>query len=329
MSEIASSHRQSEREWRGRAAGAATAICCPCGSTARDDLGECRALSAAESGLGVGNEPVSPGRLYHCRTCALLFRAPALTPAAAHTLYAATSGADWQYGALDSTAWRMALSRMQTLPPGRILDIGSFDGRFLSQAPDSWGKAAIEPNPAAVARLRALGIDAIQGTLTADVCRALQGRFDVVTMFDVFEHLHDPQAGLALAASCVRPGGMLYVSTGNADHWTWRLLEGRHPYLATAQHIVVGSETWFRRRSAQQGWPPPRMTRISHRVARLRDRLHASVEAVYFGARRRGWPYRGLVHALHVLPATRRWLHRTDMPHIAELRDHLFVEISL
>jgi SAM-dependent methyltransferase len=256
-----------------------------------------------------------------------VFRSPAISPSAAEALYESITGEDWQYAEHDCTAWNLALERLRRRSPGRLLDIGSFDGQFLAQAPAGWKRAAIEPNPAAVARLRHMGIDAIQGSLTEDVCDQLRGQFDIVTMFDVFEHLHDPQHGLDCAVACLRPGGELWLSTENADHWTWRLLGSEHPYLATVQHLVIGSETWFRRTCQRLGWSPPRLTRISHHAAPGLSRAQAAVRAVYFGARRRQWPHRGVAHVMHRLPGSRHWLHRNYMPHISQLRDHLFVEI--
>ncbi|MBL8852198.1 MAG: class I SAM-dependent methyltransferase [Planctomycetaceae bacterium] len=299
-------------------------VTCPCGSTQVLDLGRCRELSRTPDTQSAPD----PGRLYRCRKCRLLFRAPALSTFDAEALYESISGDEWQYDAWDSSAWILAHRRLQLRTPGDLLDIGSFDGQFLAQAPPGWRRAAIEPNPGAVAHLQQQGIDAIQGVLNDDVCSRLQGKFDVVAMFDVFEHLHDPLHGLRLAAACLRPGGALYLSTGNADHWTWRLLGSEHPYLATEQHLVVGGETWFRDTCRSQQWQPPRMTRISHKTARGLSRVRAAELAVYFGARRRPWPYRGLASVLHKLPGCHHRLHRRYMPHIDQLQDHLFVEIT-
>jgi SAM-dependent methyltransferase len=69
---------------------------------------------------------------------------------------------------------------------------------------------AVEVDEAAAARLRAAGIA---------VCASLgeiAGRADVVVCSMVLEHLADPRALLAAAASCCRPGARLLVSVPNA-----------------------------------------------------------------------------------------------------------------
>jgi 2-polyprenyl-3-methyl-5-hydroxy-6-metoxy-1,4-benzoquinol methylase len=48
-----------------------------------------------------------------------------------------------------------------------------------------------------------------------DLARQSPGEFDVVTNFQVLEHLEDPAPFLTAAAACVKPGGMLILTTPN------------------------------------------------------------------------------------------------------------------
>jgi 2-polyprenyl-3-methyl-5-hydroxy-6-metoxy-1,4-benzoquinol methylase len=48
-----------------------------------------------------------------------------------------------------------------------------------------------------------------------DLAKQSPGEFDVVTNFQVLEHLDDPTPFLSAAAACVKPGGMLILTTPN------------------------------------------------------------------------------------------------------------------
>jgi len=48
-----------------------------------------------------------------------------------------------------------------------------------------------------------------------DLAKEQPGEFDVVTNFQVLEHLDDPSPFLSAAAACVKPGGLLILTTPN------------------------------------------------------------------------------------------------------------------
>ncbi|MFQ5750326.1 MAG: class I SAM-dependent methyltransferase, partial [Planctomycetota bacterium] len=50
------------------------------------------------------------------------------------------------------------------------------------------------------------------------------GSFDVITGFDVVEHVHDPRAFLKETARLLRPGGLLFLVTPNVSGWSRRLM---------------------------------------------------------------------------------------------------------
>lgn len=90
----------------------------------------------------------------------------------------------------------------------RLLDVGAGDGKFvehaLQQGWDAWGVDPGAP-PAAHGRLRRCPL--------AEMPAA--ERFDVVTLWDVIEHVEDPVALLSQAVGRLSPEGHLIVETGN------------------------------------------------------------------------------------------------------------------
>ena len=101
------------------------------------------------------------------------------------------------------------LERLTGPPDGRLLlDVGCYTGVFVEIAArhgwDAWG---VEPSRWAMEQAQARGLHVVHGTLeTADLPEAT---FDVVTMWDVIEHLTDPRGALEQAYRLLRPGGLM------------------------------------------------------------------------------------------------------------------------
>lgn len=103
-------------------------------------------------------------------------------------------------------------------PAGRVLDVGSGLGVFPGRMKQSgWDATALDPDPRAVEHTRSVvGVDAVQADfLVADV-EAL-GRFDLVTLNKVLEHVEDPVAMLARAAGLLTDGGHVYIELPDGE----------------------------------------------------------------------------------------------------------------
>src|SRR5207249_10956114 len=77
-----------------------------------------------------------------------------------------------------------------------------------------------------VARDRGLPVTC--GTIL-DLART-RAQFDVITMWDVIEHLPDPAGALETMRRLLRPGGLLAISTMDVDAPVARLLGRRWPW---------------------------------------------------------------------------------------------------
>jgi SAM-dependent methyltransferase len=84
--------------------------------------------------------------------------------------------------------------------------------------------------------IETLGFDTVHiGTLQSAPFAA--GAFELVTMWDVIEHVADPGTLLARARELLRPGGLLVVETQNIDSAFARALGRRWHHYKHAEHI--------------------------------------------------------------------------------------------
>ena len=97
----------------------------------------------------------------------------------------------------------------------RLLDIGSGPGFFLKTAKlRGWQVMGIEPSRQAAAHAQSLGVDVVEGFFNADNAPGL-GRFDVVHMNNVLEHVPDPASLLILARDLLSTKGLICINVPN------------------------------------------------------------------------------------------------------------------
>lgn len=103
--------------------------------------------------------------------------------------------------------------------PGRILDVGCATGIFLSgMKRHGWECHGVEPSAFAAKYAKdRFQIDVFQGYLE-DVGYD-KNYFDVVTLWDVLEHIPDPVSTLLKISKLLKPNGLLVLNLPNAASW--------------------------------------------------------------------------------------------------------------
>lgn len=96
----------------------------------------------------------------------------------------------------------------------RLLDVGCGGGHFAAMAAASWNVLALEPEAylCSVAHQRGL-MTVLQAT--AENLPAQAETFDVVTLWDVLDHLEQPISALREAHRVLRPGGLVRLRVRN------------------------------------------------------------------------------------------------------------------
>lgn len=179
-----------------------------------------------------------PDRLHHrfvrCDSCGLVRSDPVLLPEVLAGLYGqATFDYQSQLPDLRRT-YRRQLVRLLRLgaSPGSLLEIGCGNGFLLAEA-QQLGFAevrGVEPSRDAVAMSPA----AIRPWITVDVFKAglfPPTSFDVVCMFQVFDHLPEPASVLRIVHEVLRPGGYVLLFNHNIAALSSRALREKSPII--------------------------------------------------------------------------------------------------
>ncbi|MBW1802445.1 MAG: class I SAM-dependent methyltransferase [Deltaproteobacteria bacterium] len=117
----------------------------------------------------------------------------------------------------------------------RLLDVGCSSGAFIFYAmKEAVHAEGVEPAPAPAEMAVKSGLKVQQGLL-----QELQfpgESFNVVTLFEVIEHLRDPVELLRECHRILSPEGILIIRTGNTDSWTVQYLQSKWEYFQIKKH---------------------------------------------------------------------------------------------
>jgi SAM-dependent methyltransferase len=131
-----------------------------------------------------------------------------------------------------------SLRDLETRPPLAVLELGCADGAFLAAAKRlGHHPLGLDFVPESVAAARGRGVEAHAGDVAALAQLAPGRRYDAVAMFQIIEHLVDPNAVFADISRVAGPGSRLYVgcpsdrrysrhhrhaaTVGDSDYWDW------------------------------------------------------------------------------------------------------------
>jgi len=226
---------------------AASAVACPvCKEDTTQIYLDQEDVALDVSTIGSSRQHILPGRILRCRSCRFGFRQMRSSPEQLRELYCQMNPTVYQSELRGRN--RTAKSHLRIvqhhLRSGRVLDVGCASGLFLLQARSAgWDVAGIEPNQALCEDARKSLNRAAEVQCTTLENARLQSGFDAITVWDVLEHVPDPQAFLQICRTLLRPDGFLFLNVPDLDSWPSRMLGPRWPLLLP-EHL-----NYFNRRS--------------------------------------------------------------------------------
>lgn len=178
-------------------------------------------------------------RIVKCPECRLIYVNPRPSPKEVIESYSAAKDEVYVGAAAGrgSTFRRCVQIVEKYSSPGKLLDVGAAGGFFVKAAREAgWDATGVEPCRWLVDyALQRLGVNLLPTTLTE--ARFSENTFDVVTLWDVLEHVPDPLGELREVFRILRPGGLLMVNFPDAGTWQANLA-GKYWWFFLSVHLT-------------------------------------------------------------------------------------------
>lgn len=195
-------------------------------------------------------------RLVECTSCGLRYVNPRLKASLILEEYAGGSDEAFvsQAAGRELTFERClnAIERVTAGRRGRILDVGTAGGSFLHVARRrGWQVEGCEPNRWLCDWAeRRYGLSVHSGTLFQQAYAAEQ--FDVISLWDVLEHVPDPKGVIRECHRLLKPNGLLVVNYPDIGSWIARIMK-RSWFFLLSVHLYYFTRASLGRLLADAG----------------------------------------------------------------------------
>lgn len=185
----------------------------------------------------------SGGHYVRCTRCDMIFLNPVFKEQALKDYYKDLDTEQSTITENESDFYReiylLGLEKIkQKIDHGRILDVGCGGGFFLDIAKENkWKTFGIEP----------CRNDRLIAEKKGHIFNLEDERFDVITLWDVFEHIVDPNSYLKMLNSWLKDDGMVFIQTPNVDSFAARILQNRCNMFDGLEHVNVYSPVTIKR----------------------------------------------------------------------------------
>jgi 2-polyprenyl-3-methyl-5-hydroxy-6-metoxy-1,4-benzoquinol methylase len=236
-----------------------------------------------DAGLETTDIGLAEGCLIRCKGCGHLFSQ--ITEAEYHESMAEFDRAEGTWPSPEDVA-SLEHSTKKTLRNIRqvtkkdltrlkLLDVGCSNGAFIFTA----GRLGItcegvEPAKNAAVAAQQAGLNVFHGFL--EEMNFQEAAYDVITLFEVIEHVKNPMALLTQCHRVLKKGGILVIRTANTRSWTVQAIKGKWHYFDIRRH--GGHISFFCRQSmtalaAKTGF---RLVRFKTHSVTLCEKTHVS-----------------------------------------------------
>ena len=203
--------------------------------------------ASAEAFAPTNHRPGEHADLWACRECGTVQQAELPEGEELHELYRAMEDDAYlsEEAGRRTTARRLLDVIGTHVPAGALLDVGCGHGLLMDEARSrGYDVTGIELSTGAAEYAReVLGLEVAEEPLERFAGTQPEGRFQVVVLADVLEHLDDPVEAIAACERLLAPGGALCVITPDPASRTARLAGRRWWAYVPAHKFLIPSAT--------------------------------------------------------------------------------------
>ncbi len=182
----------------------------------------------------------------YCKRCSLAFVSPQPSVDTQQKYYDKSfrEGGYRLYNLSENLRIRLNQKRFNEIskykPSGNLLDIGCASGYFLDVASQnnlSTFGVELSKEAAQIAKQKHKNI--FNGTLEGSNFQ--NSFFDIVTLFDIIEHVLDPSTTIKEISRIIKPDGLLVITTPDISSWHAKIMGKRWGLITPLEHLFYFS----------------------------------------------------------------------------------------
>jgi 2-polyprenyl-3-methyl-5-hydroxy-6-metoxy-1,4-benzoquinol methylase len=206
--------------------------------------------------------------LTRCQRCSFVFASRHPTDIELSQHYETYTRANW-ISPITIKRYRELLQKMEPFRrSNNILDIGCGDGYFLLEAKKrNWNVYGTEFTDEAVRVCREKEIIIHKGSVKKE--NYAPEFFDVITSFEVIEHLNTPDSEVETYRAILRTGGLVYVTTPNFNSISRDILKADWSVIEYPEHLCYYTRKTLRRLFEYHGFRHIKTTVTGVSISRL------------------------------------------------------------
>ena len=134
----------------------------------------------------------------------------------------------WYINMDEYYGWRWEFDKaskdiMENVPKGDILEIGCGQGIFLERLESQFNVYGIDVNTTSIEVAQKKGLKVYACRLENIIQYGLPREFDIITFFNLLEHIDNPRGFISSVNKLVKPGGLVMMSVPNMERASRKL----------------------------------------------------------------------------------------------------------